>query len=101
MPNVFWMRRILNPNTKRICIFMDVAINKQFIFTVPYRTAATVILQRQASAAHLGGFVHGAGKNEGAVPVQLNIGDLTTVSHQCVDTSGNRTHTNTHTLVLM
>ena len=43
--------------------------------------------------AHLGGFIHGAGEDERAVPVQLDVGDLTAVAHQGVDTSEGKTHT--------
>lgn len=39
---------------------------------------------------HLAGLIHGAGDNEGTVPVELNVADFATVTHQGVDTAEKR-----------
>lgn len=39
---------------------------------------------------HLAGLIHGAGDDEGTVPVELNVADFASVTHQGVDTAEKR-----------
>lgn len=39
---------------------------------------------------HLAGLIHGAGDDEGTVPVELNVADFASVTHQGVDAAEKR-----------